>query len=105
MLPVPVAPVASRTTPVMVWVPLSAEVVLHGIVIGPRDEPAFCVPTSRPSTLSVNVFDDPLVPSAHSTTQTVPLTVAPAFGCVMKTLIGLGGGGGGDVCRMATAIT
>ena len=31
------------------------------------------------------MFDDPVVPSAQTTTHTVPLTVAPSLGLVMKT--------------------
>jgi hypothetical protein len=64
------------------------------MVTGPRDE-VVTVRTSLPSARRVKTLADPVVPSAHRTTQTVPLTVASALGWVMKTLTGLVGGGGG----------
>src|SRR5262249_25786588 len=89
MLVVPVFPAASRTVPVNVCVPFvtgvpPAGVVGQGIVTGRRDDVVFeliCLPPA----LSVNVWDAPLVSSAHSTTHTVPLTVSPFLGCVMNT--------------------
>ena len=51
-----------------------------------------------PSTFSVKMFDEPVVPSAHSTTQDVPRTIWALSGWVMKTLKavpGCGAGGGG----------
>ena len=93
MLVVPVCPMASRTVPVRVWVPFGTGVVpaafvTHGMLTGPRDAVVWLL-ISLPSTLSVKTFEAPVVPSAHRTTQTVPLTVALAFGWVMKALTGL----------------
>jgi hypothetical protein len=68
------------------------------------------LPTTAPSTLSVNALAAPLLPSTHITTQLVLLTVAPAFGCVMKTLrepVGTGAGlrtGAGSVVEAPVAV-
>src|SRR5688572_11937153 len=94
MLVLPVWPVASRTDAPSVCVPFAALglfTVNHGMVTGPRDDDVSEAITF-PSTLSEKTLDDPLVPSTHMTTQTVPLTVEPALGCVMKTLRGRGAG-------------
>jgi hypothetical protein len=98
MLVVPVFPVASRTVPAKVCVPFVSPCVTHGIDTGPRAVVVLVV-IGLPSALRVKVFDAPLVPSTQSTTQAVPLTVADAFGCVMKTLRVVGGGGGGGTSR------
>ena len=84
---------------------MATERVSHGIVTGPRDD-VVSVFTCVPSALSVNALDEPVVFSAHITTQTVPPTVSLLCGCVMKALTvlgGGGGGGGGGVARRATA--
>jgi hypothetical protein len=81
-LVLPVFPAASRTVAEKVRVPLATAV--HGIVTGPR-EAAVRVPMAVPSTLSEKVFDDPLVPSTHSTAVPLPPMVAPLFGYVMNT--------------------
>src|SRR6185295_12139269 len=88
----PVRPVASRTEAVSVVLPLTAGV--HGITTGPRED-VVRVPTTFPAALSVKTFEEPLVPSTHSTTDAVPRTMAPASGCVMATASAPGGGGGG----------
>ena len=79
----PVRPAASRTEAVSVVLPLTVGV--HGITTGPREDVVW-LPTNLPAALSVKTFEEPLVPSTHSTTDAVPLTVAPASGCVMATL-------------------
>ena len=82
MLMLPVLPTASRTEAVTVCGPFGSEV--HGSVTGPRAE-VVSVPVTRPSTLSVKVLDEPLVPSTHTTAVSLPRTVAPPSGCVMET--------------------
>jgi hypothetical protein len=61
--------------PVRGGVPSATERVFHGSVTGPRDD-VVCVPTCVPSALTVQTFDEPLVPSTHVTTRSVPLTVS-----------------------------
>ena len=106
MLVVPVFPVASRTVPVNVWVPFDVAPTGfgHRILTGPSDDVVW-LPICWPSAISVKTLDAPLVPSTRRTTHTVPLTVAPAFGSVMKTCNGLGGGGGGATCLTPTPMT
>ncbi len=79
----PVRPAASRTEAVSVVLPLTVGV--HAIVTGPREDVVW-LPTTLPAALSVKTFAEPLVPSTHSTTGAVPLTVAPGFGAVIATL-------------------
>ena len=44
-----------------------------------------CDATIRPATVSANAFAVPLCPSTHTSTNPVPLTVAPDAGLVMAT--------------------
>jgi hypothetical protein len=94
--PVPVAPLASRTPTAGVRAPLSAAVVAQGIDTGPLLV-VVVVPSVRPPSVSVYVFDPAAAFSIQIVNQTVPLTVLPVRGWVMKTLIDPGGGGGGVV--------
>src|SRR5262245_66048959 len=98
-------PLASRTVAVSVRLPVPE--VVHGIETGPRTL-VVLLPTVLPFTLRVKVLDDPLVPSAQSTTQAVPRRLAPPVGWVMNTFTaellgaegvdgaGAGAGGGAD---------
>ena len=82
----PVAFALSRTLMVAVRLPLSAVVVDHGSEYGPFAVPVVLV-IVVPSTLSVTVFEPAAAFSTQTVNHTVPRTVEPLAGSVMKTLM------------------
>ena len=88
----PVFPAASTAWPTIVCEPLATFFVSQGIDTGPRLP--VVLPTSSPLTVSVYVFAVLVVPSSHTTTHDVPLTVVPAFGEVITSFsVSVLGGG------------
>src|SRR5947207_4723221 len=96
----PVAPAESRTPTVGVRAPLSAAVVDQGIDTGP-ELVVVVVPSVRPPSVSVYVFDPAAAPSIQIVNHMTPRMVSPLRGWVMKTLIGPPGGGGGGAAFCA----
>src|SRR2546427_541655 len=67
--------------------------------MGPADA-LVVVPTVRPPSVSVTLFEAPVAPLIQITAHAVPLTVVPLVGCVTKICsVPVGGGGcaGGEV--------
>src|SRR2546428_11043954 len=63
--------------------------------MGPADA-LVVVPTVRPPSVSVTLFEAPVAPLIQITAHAVPLTVVPLVGCVTKICsVPVGGGGGG----------
>src|SRR5215831_12347054 len=100
--PVPVLPAASRAAAVSVCVPSAASVVSYGSEIGPAVA-LVALPTVRPPSVSVIVFDVPVTPVSQTTAHAVPFTVVPAVGCVIATLsVPVGAGGGAAALATVT---
>ena len=103
MDPEPVTPLESRMPTVGVRAPLSAGVVAHGIDTGPLLA-VVVVPNVRPPSVSVYVFDPAAAFSIQIVNHTVPLTVLPFRGWVMKMLIAPDGGGGGVLVTLTVRV-